>query len=81
MVRDTDDRVHDEFGAIGKHGALATPESVWGKMLPAAGARYAFPSGAISNLDGSAFISSHFHVMTAEMGKVLVDAITAGTSG
>ena len=81
MVRDADDRVHDEFGAIGKHGALATPESVWSKMLPVEGAGYAFPSGAISNLDGSAFISSHFHVMTAEMGKALVGAITAPSVG
>ena len=78
MVRDADDRVHDEFGAIGKHGALGTPESVWGRMLPVTGAGYAFPGGAISNLDGSDFISSHFHVMTAEMGKVLVGAVTAG---
>jgi hypothetical protein len=81
MVRDADDRVHDEFGAIGKHGALATPESVWLKMLPVAGAGYAFPGGAVSNLDGSAFISSHFHVMTAEMGKVLVGAVGSRVSG
>jgi hypothetical protein len=72
-----DDDVHDQFGAIGRHGALSTPESLWSKMLPVQGPGYAFPAGAISNLDSSAYITSHFHVMTAEMGKALVGAITA----
>ncbi|ACU69114.1 conserved hypothetical protein [Catenulispora acidiphila DSM 44928] len=69
--------VHDEYGAIGSHGALSTPESVWGTMLPVQGAGYAFPAGAISNLDGNAYIPNHYHVMTPEMGKVLVAAMTA----
>ncbi|MEY9904149.1 hypothetical protein ABIA35_000355 [Catenulispora sp. MAP12-49] len=73
MVRDSD--VRDEFGAIGRHGALSSPESVWGRMLPVEGAGYAFPAGAISNLDSAEFVSSHFHVMTPEMGKVLVAAM------
>lgn len=69
--------VHDEYGAIGSHGALSTPESVWGTMLPVQGAGYAFPAGAISNLDGNAYIPNHYYVMTPEMGKVLVAAMTA----
>jgi hypothetical protein len=75
MVRDAD--VPDEFGAIGAHGALATPESLWSKMLSAQGPEYVFPAGAITNLDGAAFIRSHYDVLTAEMGKVLVAAINA----
>ncbi|WP_370364763.1 hypothetical protein [Catenulispora sp. GP43] len=75
MVRDSD--VRDEFGAIGRHGALSSPESVWSKMLPVQGAGYAFAAGAISNLDSAEFITSHFHVMTPEMGKALVAAMTA----
>ena len=72
-----DDDVRDEFGAIGSHGALSTPESVWSQMLPVGEPAYAFPAGQISNLESSAYITSHFHVMTAEMGKALIGAITA----
>jgi hypothetical protein len=72
-----DDAVREEFGAIGAHGALSTPESLWSTMLPTQGAGYAFPAGAISNLDSSTYIASHFDVMTPEMGKALVAAINA----
>lgn len=75
--RAPDDAAGAEFGAIGAHGALCTPESVWGKMLPVSGPGYAFPAGAISNLDSSAYIRSHFDVMTPEVGKALVGMITA----
>ena len=81
QVSDADDHVHDEFGAIGVHGALSTPESLWSPMLPATGPGYAFPARAISNLESSAYIASHFHVMTAETGKALVGAITAHAAG
>ena len=72
-----DDDVHDEFGAIGVHGALSTPESCWGEMLPVQGPGYAFPAGAISNLDSSAYITSHFRVLGPEVGKAMVAAITS----
>lgn len=78
MTRDPD--VRGEFGAIGAHGALATPESLWSQMLPAQGPQYAFPAGAITNLDGATFIRSHYDVLTPEMGKVLVAAITASAA-
>lgn len=81
QVPDADDHVRDEFGAIGSHGALSTPESLWSPMLPLQGAGYAFPARAISNLESSAYISSHFDVMTAETGKALVGAITAHATG
>jgi hypothetical protein len=81
QVPDADDVVHDEFGAIGAHGALSTPEAVWSQMLPVDGPGYAFPAGAVSNLESSAYISSHFHVMSDETGKALVGAITAHEVG
>jgi hypothetical protein len=77
QVSDADDHVHDEFGAIGAHGARSTPESLWTAMLPVPGPGYAFPARAISNLESSAYIASHFDVTTAETGKALVGAITA----
>ena len=75
MVRDPD--VHDEFGAIGSHGALSTPESCWSTMLPVEGPGYAFPAGAISNLDSSAYISSHYAVLGPEVGKAMVAALNS----
>ena len=79
MVRDSD--VRDEFGAIGRHGALSTPESCWSAMLPVSGPGYAFPLGAISNLDSSAYVSSHYRVLGPEVGKAMVAAITAHEAG
>jgi hypothetical protein len=70
----------DEFGAIGAHGALSTPESVWSKMLPAQGQGYAFTAGAITNLESSAFIPNHFQVTGTEVGKALVAAIRSAAA-
>ncbi|WP_194916138.1 hypothetical protein [Catenulispora rubra] len=78
-VRDPD--VRDEFGAIGRHGALSTPESCWSAMLPMQGPGYAFPAGAISNLDSSAYVTSHYKVLGPEVGKAMVAAITAQGAG
>ena len=75
--RASDDAAGAEFDAIGAHGALSTPESLWSAMLPVGGAGYAFPAGAISNLESSAYIKSHFKVMGPEMGKALVAAVNA----
>jgi hypothetical protein len=76
-----DDGPHGEFCAIGAHGAVCTPESLWSQMLPARGQEYAFTAGAINNLDSKAYIPSHFQVTGTEVGKALVAAITATETG
>jgi hypothetical protein len=76
-----DDGPDDEFGAIGAHGALATPESLWATMLPAQGQPYTFTAGAINNLESSAFIPNHFTVTGTEVGKALVAAINTPDIG
>jgi hypothetical protein len=65
---------HDRYGALGTNGALATPESRWGQML-ARGSVYSLVSGAVNNLDGSAYIPNHYDVTSVEVGQVLVAAV------
>ena len=72
---------HDTFGAIGANGALATPESVWGQMIGAGGQGYRFAAGAVNNLDGSAYIPSHFAVTGTEVGMAIVAAIATNEIG
>ncbi|NUP51067.1 MAG: hypothetical protein HOW97_27705 [Catenulispora sp.] len=72
---------HDEFGALGANGALATPESAWTPMVAAGGQAYALLAGAVNNLESSAFIPSHSAITCTEVGMAIVGAINTNEIG
>lgn len=68
---------HDEFGGIGRNGALRTPESVF-LELHQAGAAYSFAAGKVTNLDGSdGLIRSHGDVTNPNVTWALASAMAA----
>ncbi|GAA1951629.1 hypothetical protein [Catenulispora subtropica] len=72
---------HDEFGALGATGALATPESVWAPMGTFGGQAYAFTAGAVNNLESSLYIPSHTAVTCNEVGMAILGAVNTDEIG
>jgi len=67
----------DKYGALGRNGAVKTPEAFPRTML-AAGQDYdGLGDHQVHNLDGAAFISGHSDVRGEEIGEVIVQAIAA----
>jgi hypothetical protein len=65
----------DEFGGIGRNGALKTPETAT-QRLHAAGRPYEFAPDVINNLDGSGgFIKDHSDVTNAAITYAFASAI------
>jgi hypothetical protein len=72
---------HDEFGALGANGALATPESVWAPMGGLGGQAYAFTAGAVNNLESSTYIPNHSAITCAEVGMAILGAVNTNEIG
>jgi pimeloyl-ACP methyl ester carboxylesterase len=67
----------DKYGALGRNGAVKTPEAFERPML-AAGKDYdGLRDHQVHNLQADAFISAHSDVRGAEVGEVIVQAIGA----
>ena len=68
---------NDPYGALGRNGALHTPEASFGDLLPE-GAPYSFPPGRISNLRADDIIRDHTDIVKPEIAWALIAAAGIG---
>lgn len=64
---------NDRYGALGRNGALHTPEASFGELLPE-GAPYSFAPGRIFNLRADRIIRAHADIVKPETAWALVAA-------
>jgi pimeloyl-ACP methyl ester carboxylesterase len=68
---------NDNYGGIGRNGALKSPEALpQGTLLPVGG-DYAFEPRRISNLQADAFVSGHSAVTGGEVAYALLTAMVS----
>jgi pimeloyl-ACP methyl ester carboxylesterase len=70
---------NDQYGALGRNGALHTPEASFGDLLPE-GDPYSFSSGRIFNLCADRIIQSHADIVKPEIAWALIAAAGLGRS-
>jgi hypothetical protein len=66
----------DRFGAMGRNGALKTPEAVWGNLLAVGGA-YNWQAGKPHNLNADAYIANHSDVTGPQVAYATLSAIAS----
>lgn len=66
------------YGGLGSNGALRTPETIPGELLPA-GRTYGLLPGHVHNLLADDYISDHSDVTGIEVANAVLSAITAVT--
>ena len=67
----------DKYGALGRNGAIKTPEAFTRPMLEAGKDYDGLADHQVHNLNSEAFISGHSDVRGEEIGEVIVQAIGA----
>jgi pimeloyl-ACP methyl ester carboxylesterase len=65
---------NDEYGGIGRNGAMKTPEAIKGTLL-AANSGYNFAGGSIYNLNADAFIGHHSDICRPQVAWALACSI------
>lgn len=70
---------NDRYGALGRNGALHTPEACFRELLPE-GAPYSFTPGRIFNLCADKTIRSHADIVSPEIAWALISAAGLGRS-
>jgi pimeloyl-ACP methyl ester carboxylesterase len=67
----------DKYGALGRNGAIKTPEAFGHTMLKAGEDYDGLADHQVHNLNSDTFISGHSDVRIAEVGEVIVQAMGA----
>ena len=67
----------DKYGALGRNGAIKTPEAFTRPMLEVGKDYDGLADHQVHNLESEAFISGHSDVRGEEIGEVIVQAIGA----
>lgn len=67
----------DNYGALGRNGALHTPEAIDGELLPE-GAPYSFLPGRIHNLRADDIIAAHSDIVKPQTAWALISAASGG---
>jgi hypothetical protein len=67
----------DKYGALGRNGAIKTPEAFSRTMLKVGENYDGLADHQVHNLDSAAFISGHSDVRGEEIGEVIVQAVGA----